>query len=275
MTQALSEDRQAIARALAYPYHRPPSSFLFSGGVAVPLTADHAASWLTNEREKLVPVLAVGSNAAPEQLNRKFGSSAQVRIPVTLGSLSGADIVYCAYMTGYGSVPATLIESPGVCVSVGITWLNAQQLAQMHQTEAVGSNTDYGWVSLDGFELSPSLGLPGGGLPTGLFTYRSRLGLLGINNAPVSLAELPATGRHSLALSQQQLQRRVRRWTEYKILCDRPSLLTDFSLNVMADFPQWVRRNVGDEGRRMLVSSVLQARRIERDMLGFKIASTA
>jgi len=275
VTFALSGERQAIARALAYPYHRPNSSFLFSAGVAAPLTSNHAVSFLAKEREALVPVLAVGSNAAPEQLSRKFGRSAQVCIPVTLGSLSGADIVYCAYMTGYGSVPATLIESPGVCVGVGITWLNAEQLALMHETEAVGSHTDYGSVSLDGFKLSPSLGLPGSDLPTALFTYRSRLGLVGINNDPVSLAELPATGRHSLALSQQQLQRRLRRWSEFESLCNRPFISHHLAPAVAADFQQWVSQNVGDESRRTFVSSVLQARRIERDVAGFKLVRTA
>lgn len=268
-------NRQAIARALAYPYHRPSDSFLFSAGVALPLALDRNPSIPGHERDALVPVLAVGSNAAPEQLARKFGRSAEVQIPVTLGFMTGADIVYCAYMTGYGSVPATLIENANVRIAVGITWLNAQQLVQMHLTEAVGSHTDFGSLSLDRFELSPSLSLPGGDLSNGLFTYRSRLGLLGIDQQSVSLAELHASGRRTLVLTQQQLQRRVRRWTEYDILCDRHSMPTDLMPGVSSDFPQWVQRNVEDEGQRSRVSDVLQARRVDREMAGFRIVGTA
>ncbi|MFK7963959.1 MAG: hypothetical protein AB8C46_08335 [Burkholderiaceae bacterium] len=273
MTAPGNVDRPGVARALAYPYGRPPRSFLFSAGEATELTVETMSAFSRQERQALTPVLAVGSNASPEQLRRKYGQAADVRIPVTLGWLSGADIAYCAYMTGYGSVPATLFQSAGVRVPLGITWLPPHELSRMHGTEAVGTHTDFGAVRLDRLALSASLALPDAECPHEVFTYCSRLGLVAINDEPVGLAELGATGRTGLALTQQQLQRRVRRWSEAQHLAF--AQVASGEAGKRPDFAQWVSNNVRQQSLRDQVTSLLQASRIERPIQDFEIREIA
>ena len=60
------------------------------------------------------PVLAIGSNAAPSQLARKYGGgepagpAMDVAVPCVRLGLYGHDVVYCPLLSSYGSIPATL-----------------------------------------------------------------------------------------------------------------------------------------------------------------------
>jgi len=108
-----SPDRPVLLRALGYPYTVPSYSYLFDAGFAAPIAeADFAGR---------VPVLAYGSNAAPDQLIRKFEDVPGTRIPVTRVSVSGIDAVYAAWFAAYGSVPATIHDAPGTEVFVHAT----------------------------------------------------------------------------------------------------------------------------------------------------------
>ena len=181
-----------FARALTYPDPRPPRSYFFhcatglvaqlvgslsltSTGGAFYLestavqdasnTTHTAAAFLAREAscatpplhswdvKTRVPVLAYGSNAAPEALFRKFGKYSlhgnDGFIPVLKvcvvenlrsftvlqGQLEGFDVVYAALLTGYGSVPAALQASPGCACTVYVTYLTETQLQIMHRTE--------------------------------------------------------------------------------------------------------------------------------------------
>lgn len=67
---------------------------------------NHAAKWELNKGEKLTPVLAVGSNAAPAQLARKFPSKRfpdGVVIPILRCVLPDFDVVYAPLISSYGS----------------------------------------------------------------------------------------------------------------------------------------------------------------------------
>ena len=63
-------------------------------------------------------MLAIGSNAAPSQLERKFGGavSGWPRLPAVVPcarlALAHHDVVYCPLISSYGSVPATLEVCP-------------------------------------------------------------------------------------------------------------------------------------------------------------------
>jgi len=48
--------------------------------------------------------------------------------------------VHAARVTTYGALPAAMIRSPGLTVTVAITWLDADQLARMDASERVGVN---------------------------------------------------------------------------------------------------------------------------------------
>jgi hypothetical protein len=93
------------------------------------------------------PILAIGSNASPAQLTRKFRderfadpSSPDGCIPVLAAEVDGVDVVYGAHLAGYGALPATLIDTPGACAHVYLTWLTAPQLERMNVTEGLGQS---------------------------------------------------------------------------------------------------------------------------------------
>src|SRR5438128_1689184 len=108
-----------LDRAFDYPYDVPPRSFLFVPGRGVSELDAASASELVQGRRA---VLAVGSNAAPSQLARKFGEDDGV-IPVVRADLHDHDVVYAARFAPYGAVPATMLESPGTTAHVHATYL--------------------------------------------------------------------------------------------------------------------------------------------------------
>lgn len=183
-----------IARALGYPYPAPSDDFLFRGGN---VEAFEEKIHLTDR----IPVLAVGSNRAPEQLLRKFGDDALV--PVTVARLKDHDVVYSAHMASYGSIPATLAPSPGTRVAVSLTWLTPDQLERMHETEAIGVNYDYG-VTQD-LEIEIGDGRPK--VPVGC--YLGRRGAYAPDGAPIALAEVEASGRIFGSATQPEMLSRV------------------------------------------------------------------
>lgn len=188
MDTILTEDPKLI-RAFKYPYDAPHHDFLFHDGAVSVL--DTSFDFAGRQ-----PVIAVGSNRAPEQLARKFGSEQDRTIPVTWAWMHGFDVVYCAHLAGYGAVPATLHGSPGTEVSVAVTWLTEKQLGRMHETESVGVSYVYGTFAPDTIDL----GVGRSAIPVGC--YITKRGALALDGAPVALAEIPARNRLFKSLSQ-------------------------------------------------------------------------
>lgn len=186
----------ALARALAYPYPAHPDAFLFRDGRAEPLPADVAFARRT-------PVIAVGSNRAPEQLARKFDRMS-VSIPVTRLVARDLDVVYAAHMAGYGAVPATLARSPGTEVELWITWLDAASLRRMDETEAVGVNYRREERTLDVVTAT-------GPVPDRALVYSALRGCLAFDGAVVPLAAIPATRRTASALTEADVLKRLHR----------------------------------------------------------------
>lgn len=140
------------------------------------------------------PVLAYGSNAAPAQLGRKFGHLPDAVIPVLQADVSGIDVVYSAHITRYGAIPATLAASPGTVLHAAMTWLTADQLAVMHESEigragAVPGNYTYGELPASAVSSVAATGNERVG------TYISRFGALGVQEAPLALAAVLASER--------------------------------------------------------------------------------
>ena len=180
---------QSLRRAYGYPYAAPSHDYLFTEG-RVEVLREEA------DLGSRQPVIAVGSNRAPEQLARKFGAEKDRTIPVTWAWMHGYDVVYCAHLAGYGSVPATLHGSPGTEVRVAVTWLTEAQLERMHETESVGASYVYGTFDLEAIDL-------GAGRPSmRAGCYISKCGALALDGAPVALAEIEAKGRQFKSLSQ-------------------------------------------------------------------------
>jgi hypothetical protein len=128
-----------VAFPLAYPFDVPSHSYLWvAGRTELVLNPD------TTTRKA---ILAIGSNASPAQLTRKFGddrfvngSSPDGCIPVIAAEVDGVDVVYGAHLAEYGALPATLVDTPGSCAHVFVTWLTAAQLERMNETEGLGQS---------------------------------------------------------------------------------------------------------------------------------------
>ena len=187
---------RALALAKAYPFAIPEHSYLYSDGEVRPLDGPLESG--APELEGRVPVLAVGANAAPEHLKAKFGhlDGTQV-IPVERARLFDFDSVYSAHVASYGSIPATLAPSPGTELALGITWLTADQLSRMHETE--GANYRFGQLSGVGVEIG------GGRALDRISAYVSVHGCLAVGGAPSAVAGIAARNRKFEEMSQLEV----------------------------------------------------------------------
>ncbi len=173
--------REAIERALGYPFATPSGSYLLRDGE--PLELDHDEP-IEGER---VGLLAYGSNAAPAVLAAKLGATTDP-VPVVAAELAGFDAVYSAHIAAYGSVPATLHASPDTTIPVFVAHVTAGQLERLAATEP-------------NYELE-QLGA--------LHAFVSRHGPLLIDGRPAALAPIEARGRSLPALDQRAALEHVR-----------------------------------------------------------------
>ena len=121
-------DYSYFERAINYPYPTPDYAYSFFKGKFI--------QGIHLDLERRIPILSVGSNRAPMQLERKF--SINQDLCVTPAILYNSDIVYAASISAYGSIPATQWPSINTEVELNVLWLTQEQLNVMHLTEAVG-----------------------------------------------------------------------------------------------------------------------------------------
>lgn len=191
---------ELVTRALGYPYSIPSTSYVLDRG--------QVRDWdETISLKGRIPILACGSNQSPEQLARKFPFET---IPVMAGWLDGYDSVYSAHYTSYGSISATLMAKEGVRSRQMITWLEADYLNLMHDSEALGIN--YTYVELSGLSFTSDCNK----LIEKAGTYLSLHGVLKHENEPIALAAITASGRTYPAIDQESLQASVLRDAAYE-----------------------------------------------------------
>ncbi|KAK9836283.1 hypothetical protein WJX81_001870 [Elliptochloris bilobata] len=240
-------DATRLVRAKGYPYRRPSSSFLYvdgtahtfrdntwrgphglealqltapsgaiASGAAVLAGAGVAEGWAPTQQ--WTPVLAIGSNAGPGQLARKYPPDLfphGVVVPVVRSVLTGFDVVYAPLITSYGSCSATLEAAPGTDVELFVTFLTPALLQRMHETEGAYLLCRLSSICL---HLGTSLeshrdSAPCAGRMTTVYQYNHQAGclhvLLGPQGAasPVALQEIRALGRRLPALPQMGMQR--------------------------------------------------------------------
>jgi hypothetical protein len=198
-------DAGAVAQAFGYPWARPTGSYLLSEGAIATLAAMGRA-----ERERTIarfaspaggrlPALAIGSNAAPETLERKFSHfvAATDRAVLALtGHLHDFDIGVAAQPTMYGSMPATPFPSPGTAVAATLLWLTPAQFTQLAWSEIT-----YRLGRLRArFEIDESATAV-----DEVLVFASRFGSFCPDGEPVALAAVPADARTAAELSQEQL----------------------------------------------------------------------
>jgi hypothetical protein len=192
-----------IPRADDYPFPAPLERYVFTGsGEPPPFSI-----------EGRLPVLALGSNASPLQLRRKF-ADLPGHIPVSRAVLFDHVVVYSAHFSSYGAIPATLHQHPGGIAFVALTWLDPEQLARMHESESVGVNYDY--VEVADIRLEHDGGGIAVSLPVG--AYASRAGPLLHAAMPIRLAETASSGCPLPALTQPA----ARRFAHRRIAPDLP-----------------------------------------------------
>lgn len=187
--------RERLRRALAYPYAIPDRSFVQVGErtLAMPPEGFEVAGRR--------PLLAYGSNAAPEALARKLAKEPETPLPLVRAELSDFDVVYSAHLSPYGAVPATLLPSPGTTVALFVAYPTESQRRLLAATEP-----NYEERRLEGIACLPELG----GSLTNAAAFLSRHGCLLLDGSAVAVRAVPARGRALPALSEEQALERVR-----------------------------------------------------------------
>jgi hypothetical protein len=191
--------------AIGYPWERPAGSYRLTGD-GIKLLADMAADEREAALERYLsgaggrmPLLAIGSNAAPDTLERKFAhfpDGDDREVLALTGRLHDFDVGAAAQPTMYGSMPATLFPSPGTEVCATVLWVTPNQFTQLTWSELTyrlgGLRTRFD-VDLDGTSFAEVL------------VFVSRFGSFCVDERPVALAAVPASGRTAEALTQKQL----------------------------------------------------------------------
>lgn len=185
----------SLARAKGYPYGPPKASYVLYEGQVL-----HDRGYAVNDMNKRTPVLAYGSNAAPEQLKRKFAKTLNKElIPVFKVILPGFDVVYSARLTSYGAIPAALAPSKGTVLETFVTYLTKRQLRVMHKTEV--SATAYQFGELRGLNAM----IDRVGVAERLYVYRSQTGALARDGGMVAYEEVTAQNRTLLAVAHPEM----------------------------------------------------------------------
>jgi hypothetical protein len=190
----MEEQSEVVARALGYPYAIPISSYALVDGAVAELEAAEVG---LAER---IPLLAYGSNAAPDVLARKL-AAAPDPVPAIRTDLRDFDVVYSAHVSRYGAVPATLRRSPGTEIRAFVLYLTSEQLRLVSATEP-----NYELASFD----RPSCTLEKGDASAELSVFVSRHGCLLLDGREIALTEIEARHRRFRALAQREVLGRIR-----------------------------------------------------------------
>ena len=125
---------------LDYPFGLPAGDFLWHAGSVRPVT-----EWDWADAGHRSPVLAIGSLAAPAQLDRSFGArrwrqpgTPDAMVPVFVVRAFDVDVVYSAHLDK-GSVPATLVDAPGAEVTVRLGLFTPAQMSRIGEVERFGT----------------------------------------------------------------------------------------------------------------------------------------
>jgi hypothetical protein len=199
-------DAAAFAWACAYPWARPTGSYLLSADGDIELLS----ALEQPEHERLIerfaapdgarlPLLAIGSNAAPEVLQRKFAhfpEPADRTVLAVHGRLHEFDVGYAAQPALYGALPATIFPSPGTAVATMLLWVTPAQFTQLTWSELsyrLGRLRTRFTVDEAEERFDEVL------------VFVSRWGAFCVDGAPVALAAVPAQRRTATSLTQREV----------------------------------------------------------------------
>ncbi|GLW08974.1 hypothetical protein Misp01_41040 [Microtetraspora sp. NBRC 13810] len=142
-----------MAQPLTYPGRIPATSGVLVDDAYLalcPVESAPADEWQVGDEtlEKLLarlgcapmverhPVVAVGSNASPSQMRRKFVTHGiRPVIPMTLADVEGIAPGVSAHVNRWGYVPAVPVETPGESSRLFVLWLDDRELSTLDITE--------------------------------------------------------------------------------------------------------------------------------------------
>lgn len=211
-------DEQVFNIGSGYPWARPGGSFILGDGegrLLAELAPDQQAGIIeqfSGEGSARTPMLAIGSNASPEGLWRKFAhfeDAADRTLLAITGRLCGFDVGASAELAFYGALPATIFPSPGTEVSVTALWLTHRQLTQLAWAEVPYR---LGCLEAD-FRFEESVETGGKKGFDRSLVFVNRFGVFSPEGSPLALEAIPATGRHAAAAGQVELLDMVARMT--------------------------------------------------------------
>lgn len=195
---------EILAWVAEYPWGRPEGPYVFRDGVIEELDGMGLV-----EREQVLdrfrsdpnryPVLAIGSNGSPEQLQRKFGHFEEVEDRTALvltGWLDDFDVGAAAQVPIYGAMPATIFPSPGTAVRAALLWVTATQLTQLTWSEMnyrLGRLRARFEIDSIDEEIDEVL------------VFVSRFGAFRLDGAPIALEAISAKERSARSLAQEAI----------------------------------------------------------------------
>lgn len=179
---------------MGYPYPAPSHPFVQQGHETFD-PSEVEVDW--GDR---VPVLAYGSNAAPQALAHKLALSDDP-VLVVPAWLHDFDVVYSAHISPYGAVPATLQHSPGTVARVHVAHMTNEQVVLVSATEP-----NYEPATLEDVDCRPDEGEA----VASLSAYFSRHGCLLVEDSEVALSAVRAIGRRFAEMSEPEVLEHVR-----------------------------------------------------------------
>ncbi|MGW2962588.1 hypothetical protein ACWDGI_29565 [Streptomyces sp. NPDC001220] len=167
----LGLDQAPRDHPLSYPGAWPADSGLLDGDRLLPLDR------LVHDDGR-VPVLAVGSNASPAQLQHKMAESGVTGpIPMVRTRVTGLDVGVSAHVSRLGYVSASPLHSPTAVRELFVVWLDGPQLEVIDASEGVplpGGNFGRAWLPAPHVRVA----LADGTTLPGVHTYVNRHGVL-------------------------------------------------------------------------------------------------
>src|SRR3954449_9434774 len=191
---AFSEE--AYQRGLAYPWERPPGSYLLRDG-EVRSIADVDLEAFTANRH---PLVTFGANGAPQRLIERYSGFAEPTdrdVLVLTGHLHDFDVGANVVSVPYGAVPAILFHCPGTAVRAAVLSLTPLQVETLVFAE-LGyrlGRLDRAQFEIDEVDLTIDV----------IFAFIGRTGALRLDGQPVALAAVPARDRTARAMTQEEL----------------------------------------------------------------------
>lgn len=179
---------------------------------------------------KRVPIMGYGSMINPNILIKKLRRrGASTVVPVIKGSTKGFDVVYSAYISQFGSMPAHIVDSEGTEPEVWLTLLDENQVIAMHESEGL-PNGSY-QLGLMNFNFE------GGEIPAYVYVGSKRTYIDMTTNEPVALASKGYKGINKQLVAGRDFVPINVRNRKLRVQGTQKEMLKIFRINLRKKYP--------------------------------------